>query len=559
MRKSILILTALAVIIGIAGFWYYQKNIYSKDIIKLEISGPDKADLGEEVEYIVKYRNNGDVRVDNPELIFEFPEYSIVKEGESLRQILGPEELGEAIYPAEQKTFTFKGRLLGKENEVKTAKVSLTYQAKNLKPKYESSNEVTTQISKIPLTFYFDIPSRIEAEKEVTFRLNYFSNADYPFSDLRAKITYPPSFEFIDSEPTALEQNEWDIPLLNKAEGGRIEVTGKVSGDVGQQRSFQAELGMWLENEFIPLKKALHTVEIIEPSLFVSQQINGNPEYIASPGDLLHYEIFFKNIGDKPLVDLFLAAKLEGKALDLQSIKAPLGDFNLGDRTIVFDQRKISKLKFLNTREEGMVEFWINVKDEWGYSGSGDENPIIKNKVYLNQSREFVTKVNTRLAINQKGYFQDEIFGNSGSIPPKVDQTTTYTIMWHPKNYYSHTKNVKVKAVLPSNVKLTGKFFPEEQETKFSFDSASRQIVWDVGELEAGQGVFDQKPAPNISFQIEFKPNNSQKSKTPDIIQEVEILGEDSWTQQIISFKGSAINTTLPDDDTINGKDGIVQ
>ena len=73
MKKITLFIIILALIAGIAGFYYYQKNIYSKEVLKLEILGQEEADLLQEVEYIVKYKNNGNTRLEEPELVLNTP------------------------------------------------------------------------------------------------------------------------------------------------------------------------------------------------------------------------------------------------------------------------------------------------------------------------------------------------------------------------------------------------------------------------------------------------------------------------------------------------------
>ena len=55
-------------ILGIAGYWYWQGNPFSKEILKLEILGPDSASASNEITYTVKYKNNGDVRLEEPRL-----------------------------------------------------------------------------------------------------------------------------------------------------------------------------------------------------------------------------------------------------------------------------------------------------------------------------------------------------------------------------------------------------------------------------------------------------------------------------------------------------------
>jgi len=551
-NKLILVIIIGAVIVGAVGFWYYQKNIYSKEILKLEILGPDQAELGQEIEYTVKYKNNGNIRLEDPRLVFERPKYSLVIEKESLRQ----EIILEDIYPGQEQTFTFKARLLGKEGEIKKARVWLNYRPKNLKARYESETSHSTRITSVPLTLEFDLPSKIDSGKEISFKLNYFSNASYPLANLGIKVEYPADFEFQNAQPQALEETDWEIGLLNKAEGGRIEITGNIRGEVGEQKQFKAQLGSWQEGEFVLLKEAIRAVQIVTPSLYISQQINNNPQYIASPGDTLHYEVFFKNIGDDIFANLFLVARLEGDLFDFQTLKAPLGEFESGDSSIIFDWRRVSQLQFLDVGDEGKIEFWIELKDDWPMTNINDKNPVLRNKVYLSQAQQdFATKVNSKLEIIQKGYFEDEVFGNSGPIPPEVGKPTTYTIIWQANNYYNDVKNMKVKATLSSRARLTGDIFPGG--ARLTFDSSSREVVWELENLDAGKGILG--PGPSVAFQVAFAPSASQQGTTPQIIGKAEITGEDQFTELIVRGEAAAINTTLPDDETVSSSEGIVQ
>lgn len=548
-KKAITFLIILAAGIGIIGFWNWRSNIYSKDILKLEILGPIEVEALKEAEYLVKYKNNGNLRLEEPRLIFEYPANSIV-DGNVLRV----ERVLSDIYPGEEKTFQFKARLLGKEGETKVSKAWLSYRPKNLKAFYESDTTFTTLIKSVPLTFEFDLASRIEAGKDFTFRINYFSNLDYLLTSLRIQAEYPFGFEFIESNPKSLAKVEWEISVLNKFQGGRIEVKGKLSGEVGEPKIFRAKLGIWQEGEFILLKEIEKGTELTKPSIYLRQEINGNPQYVTFPGDWLHYEIYFKNIGEKELSNLFLINKLEGEAFDFQTIKSENGEFKPGDSSIIFDWRRVLKLQYLAAMEESKVDFWIKLKDDLGNT----KNPVLINKVFIGQAKEeFITKISSKLEITQKGYFQDEVFGNSGPVPPRAGEATTYTIFWQIKNYYSNVKDVKVKAILPQGVSLTGKIFPAEEASKFAFDSNSREIVWTVGDLERGVGVFT--PTKTLVFQISFLPTDFQKGQKPEIIGQAKILGEDSWTGTITEGSSPAINTTLPDDPTVTDEMGIVR
>ena len=49
-KKNTFIFWAILVIVGFLIFLYYRDTIFSKEILKLEILGPDTAKVGDEIE-----------------------------------------------------------------------------------------------------------------------------------------------------------------------------------------------------------------------------------------------------------------------------------------------------------------------------------------------------------------------------------------------------------------------------------------------------------------------------------------------------------------------------
>jgi hypothetical protein len=510
-KKTIIATVLLLVLVGALGFWYWNKNSYSKDTLKIEIMAPQEINFADEVEYVVKYKNNGNTRLEQLNLIFEFPEHTLANDKITKRVEVNSDELGD-IYPGEEKTYTFKGRVFGKEGELKTANAWLSYAPKNLNARYESKTSFITKVKSVPLTFDLDLLSKIETNKNFDFSLNYYSALDYPLSNLTVKMEYPQGFEFLKSKPNSLSKSDWDILVLNKTEGGRIDVQGKITANLGDRKMFKAQLGMWRDGEFILLKEVNKEVQIIEPRIFVSQQINGQNNYIASPGDQLHYEIFFKNIGTEPFTDLFLVARLDGAGYDLSSIKTVGGQFKKGDNTVVWDGRSDSQLKFLDQGEEGKIEFWVDLEKEWNIDNSSQGNVSVKDTILISQiEQEFETKINSKVALTQN------IVSNSENI---------YTIDWQVKNYFNNVKNVKVKAILPNNVNLTGNIIPPEKSSSFAFDSQSREIIWMVGDMPAGTGITNSPIS--ISFQVQ--------SNQSVLLNNIRISGEDEATGQLVEY-----------------------
>lgn len=535
------------VVVGSIIFLYYRDRVFSKEILKLEILGPETAKMGEEVEYTVKYKNNGNFVLQSPKIIFELPEDSLTEDG----KVRFTQPVDD-IYPGSEAFVKFTGRLLGKEEDLKVVRATLSYMPKNLSVRYESETTFTTKIDTVFIALNFDLPSKIEKGKEIDFSLNYFSNTDYPLENLSIKVTPVNGFTVTSSEPTSLDDVEWKLDTLSKSQGGRIRIRGVMSINTSGPLDLSAKLGMWQDGNFIIIKETSQNVEIIEPLILVSQEINGSSSYVASPGEVLHYEIFLRNIGTTPFSDLFVLSRLDGNAFDLSTLQSN-GQVKANDNLVVWDSKQIPSLKTIKSQQEVKINFTVKLKDSWVVADSEKNNIVIKNKVTVsNIDQEFVTKINSKLEVSQRAYYSTQGgIVNSGPIPPEAGQTTTYSVVWQVKNYFNDLKNVKVKAILPKSVTLSDAIFPEDQASYFSFDSASREIVWLVGNLSSGA-------SSSLTFQIALTPSSLQKGTIANLMSPATIFGEDQSTGAMSQGVTSPVSANLLGDSGSSGG-GIVQ
>jgi len=555
MSKFIKILVIFTLVLAAVGYGFWRKNIYSKEELKLEMIGPKEAQLGQEVEYVVKYKNNGEFRLENPTLIFQAPDFSIKDDKIYTQEVIDADKLGGAIYPGEERSVSFKMRLVGKAGDAKIAKANLAYQPKNLSARYESNTTYTTVMKDVPLDLDMDLSSTVEANKNFHFRINYFSNVDWLLTDLRVNVDYPSGYAFSQATPKSLDKNEWVIPVLNKNQSGIIDVTGQLTGDLGEGKVFRARIGMWKDGQYLPLKEIEKGTKIVKPTVSIRQTVNGDVNYVAKPGEWLHYEIYYKNISDSELYNLVMVDKLDGGLFDFTTIRSDTGSFQGGDSSIVFDWKQNNKLAYLPTMDEGKTEFWIKLKDDL----SRLSQPEITNKVMIGPAREdFATKISSKLELAQKVFYNDEIFGNSGPNPARAGSATTYTVTWQAKNYYSNVKGVTARAVLPAEVAFNSdKVFPEDQAGKLTYDSTTRELTWNVGDMAAGQGTLSSPL--NISFQVTLTPADSQVGGKAGIIGQVLMKGDDSWTDSTLEATAPAIDTASLSDGGMTPEQGIVQ
>jgi len=88
----------------------------------------------------------------------------------------------------------------------------------------------------------------------------------------------------------------------------------------------------------------------------------------------------------------------------------------------------------------------------------------------------------------------------------------------------------------------------------FTFDSDSRELLWDVGEIKAG----GEENSKRIYFQVKLEPENDQEGLVVPLIEGVELTGEDEWTEKEVRAVDGDVDTSLPEDDSIEEGDGVV-
>lgn len=457
-EQMALIITVLAFILILVVAVVIISFILPKTGVEISVSRPETAKAGEEVIYAVTVKNTGTVILKNPELVFHYPSFSLPEK--SLIETRALEDL----YPKQEKTFTFKARLFGAEGEKGEFKAWLNYSTeRQSEEKMSKIANFSTVISEVPIDLVLDIPEKAPAyskdKSELIFRIRYFSLIDQVIPNLKLSVNFPPDFTFQESIPSTAEGREFEIATLEPLAGGGVEITGILPAgfEIGKNLEFSAQLSVNLHGADVLLKKNSVSTITYEPILLFSQKINNQEKYFPYSGEKLYYEIYFKNIQDTPLRDLSLTTILESPLFDLATIEVPLGKFTKETNFISWDGTTIPALRYLTPGQEGKVEFWVTLKDAYKPKDVTETNALISNRVVLaGFETEFRSRVNSLVKITQEGYFRDKygFFENSGPQPPKVVETTQYTIVWKLENYYNWLEETVVKATLPSGISV---------------------------------------------------------------------------------------------------------
>lgn len=555
------------ILLAAALFWW---GLFSFDRGKLEfeIYAPDKIVSGETVNYVVQYKNKNKVDLEEVKLTFYFPEGAVLDDEKDQENLYQEENLG-VLKAGEGGQKEFKVQLTGLKGETKEAKARISFKSSNISSGYEKETSVKTEIVAVPLTLNLSLPDQVVSGQETTLSLQYLNDSNISFRDLKLMMKYPNGFIFNEAIPEPVEEKIiWRFNEMAPQENGEIKISGVLSGDGGEVKSFEAILGLEKNGDFVELVRALRSSQIAQAPLSVSQKVNSSSVYTANWGDKLRYEIFYKNTSGQDIRGVTVSTKIESAALDLKTLSIPEGSFNSNTGTVVWTAEGIKDLEYLVAGQEGTLVFDVNVLAKPKINSYQDKNFVIKTTAKIDSpniplslrgtqigsENILETKVNSLLQLGVAGYFNDDRFSNSGPTPPRVGQKTYYSVYWSITNASNKTVNSVVSAFLPNNVEWTGNVYPAGE--KISFDSSTRKVIWEIGEIDSGVGYV--LPAKQVIFQVALTPSIVQVQKPAALLQKSTISARDLFTLQDLSSETGILTTELENDPGLDRNDFYV-
>jgi hypothetical protein len=396
------------------------------------------------------------------------------------------------------------------------------------------------------------------------------------------EISYPENFVFDSAKPETEENDNtrWLIPSLENDKENEIELTGAFVGDVSGQREFKARIGFFLDNKFYFQSETTFPVEILKSDALLTLLVNGkNQDQNLNFGDMLNCSIVYKNNSQVEMNDVEIKAIFQTTSknntglLDWQSLIDEKNGVVVGNQispdiregNITWTKRQIVDLASLSSGKEGTINFQIKIKNyelvkNWqlknfevqayvemkiGKLGSSATEPkIIK-------SNTIVFKLNSDTAfLAFARYFNDDdIAVGYGPVPPKVGETTAYRIFWRVTNSLHEIKNLKIKTVLPENVRWSEKY--QIEAGNINYNPATREVTWTLNRLP--NNVLENE----VNFEITVLPKSEDKGKLLKLTNETSFEAIDAETGGTITLSSPELTSNLDGDPQVEGK-GIV-
>jgi len=559
----IVIAVLIPVFIGL-GFWFFWigRHSFDKSEVALDIYGSERIVSGEEVTYTVKYKNNTSVALDNAVLTFIYSVDSLPSDtGNIFRQGDLPAQTKNLnqISAGQEGQLEFKARVLGDKDSQRKFSAKLSYRPVNINSDYVNQEDFTSVIISVPLILNFELPDKIVSGQSLNLSLRYINTSEAAFTDSKIKVEYPDGFTFSAAQPAPDEgKNVWSLPEIGAREEGKIIISGMISGTEGENKVFKAELSSEKGGQPIVYAQTVSSPQIFASPLYIEQSFSVKENLVADLGERLVYKIKYRNTTDQIIGPVIITVKIESAAADLTNVDAEKGFFNSTENTIIWRTSSLPELASLAAQAQGELGFSLVVKDKLPINNFSDKNFTILTKAQIDSSvvplallgtqlkgeHDLTVKINSRLVLKMKGLYQDSLISNTGPLPPRVGQETTYTIYWQVLNTSNDLTDVVVEAYLPAFIKWKGKVYPNGENIKY--DAGTGKVIWRIDRLASATGILS--PVKWVAFQIGLTPSSGQVGSQVELVGEVKVSSKDDFTGSIISSYVANLESDLPDD-----------
>lgn len=550
--------------LGIAAFFFsVGGNTVSVDKIQIDVQGPTAVSGGDTVPLSLTVTNRNPVAVQDAVLEIDFPNGT--RDPENLQlpyphyiEKIGTLESGASV------TRSIKAAMFGAAGEVVTIPISFTYGAPRSNAVFAKKSSYALTITTTPLEVSVDTLTETVSNKPLTLTMTVRSNATIPLQNVVLSGSFP--FGFVPtSSSIPLNNSVFYIGTLAPGATKTVTLTGTLTGQNNEQRIFRFAVGTAnsANNPAIAVSYMTQdaAVTIAAPFIDTSLSINGKSEgnVVLTPGSFQNVSLSYANTLSTSVENATVEVAISGSAVDYDSIRTSSGFYNSSDHTIVFSKDTDPALASLAPGATGFGAFSFSTVP----SGSSSASPNVTFTISVSGTRVGQTnvpeevsatmtktaKVMTTVALTAASLRNAGGFSNTGPIPPRADQESTYTVQWTAQNRGSAIGGGAVSATLPSYVSYTGR---TGGSGSVSYNESSRTVTWNIGDI--AQNVTAQ-----AVFQVTLKPSTSQRGSAPALTSAATFSGFDRFAGVQVSVSADPVTTETKTDSGYTSANATVQ
>ncbi|HVT75115.1 MAG TPA: hypothetical protein VHD69_01700 [Candidatus Paceibacterota bacterium] len=563
--KIVFICSALFLVaaFGIAAYTFLSGgNFVSVDNVDILVEGPATMSGGDRLDLDVTVANKNQTGIQLVDLIAEYPTGTKDPADPSKDLTLTRISMGDIdSQGVAQKSLS--SLLYGQEGDVRDIKFTAEYRTAGSNAIFFKEKVYHVTISSSPIIVSIDAMDKVSAGEPFDMTLTISSNTAAPIKDLLLSLDYPFGFSVVSSNPpAAYGDNTWRIGDLAPGAKRSIVIRASASGTDGEEKDIHANVGIQSDDNEREIATTIvtsdHAFVIEKPFLGIDLALDGNRADTASAaGRTVHADVLWTNNSASQITNARIVAKLSGPVLDRNSVTVSDGGYydSLTD-SVIWEAGRADGLSTIAPGADGRVSFTLSTLAPSLGSSTADPSVTISVSAQgdrvneqgapqsVNTAVSRSIKLASNLALAARAVHSQGSIANDGPIPPRVDQSTTYTLIWTVTNTSNTITGAKVTAILPPYVTWTGTASPTD--ANISYDDQTDTVTWLVGDLARNADVGSG--AKQVAFQISLRPSANQIGTVPNLILQQTVTGTDVFTSSTLKNAAPDLSTRITSD-----------
>ncbi len=561
---------AVIFFVGAIGFAYYMYSkggvTVSSENIDMKVIGNAFTKGGEDLPLQIEISNRNNANLDSANLLVEYPRGARDALNDIVRlprQSLGTILKGQVI------TKPVLIKLYGEEKLIRTVKITLEYHPQGSNAVFTKELQYPITISLAPLSVRIDAPDTVTSDQPLSFVATTTLNTSLPAENTTLQLTYPTNFVFESARPSpSIGKNMWSLSSLTQANPIAITVKGRIIGQDGDQPVFHAYIGTPDPSNSSEISvvyaSLLKTMTIAKPFIDARILVSNQdlPVYTAAGGENVSVQISWANNLPNRISNAQIILNMSGNAFDKNGVNPLEGYYDSLNSRIVWDKNSIPELASVEPGASGTISFNIKPLSFVGSRTIVRDGPQIALDVSIKGSQpasgSSISDINNYskkiIKIVSDLQITSSATSMSGPMPPKAESETRYKVLWTLSNSVNSINQAQARSVLPIYVTWVGTQGGEKE--KITYNSTTREVIWDIGTIKARTGIDTTRQA---SFIVALKPSLSQVGSVPQLMKDVFLTGIDSFTSTSLKNSTGPINTFLSNDPTFkSGNERVV-
>lgn len=559
----------------VAGFFLFRgSNVVSNANIELAVTGPTVIKSGDRLDLGIAITNKNRSDLETADLIIEYPAGTRNPNNPSQELTRTRESLG-VIKPGQTLVHGVRAILFGAEKSEPVVTMRLEYRLAGSDAIFEKEKTYQVQLADSPVSINLTLPPEINSNKTVEATVEVVTNSPTILKNVALLALWPPGFTLKQSSVEGETNGASTLWRLgDMAPGGKrsFKISGVLTGQDEELKSFRFQMGILADKEATKLASVytdtFKSVLIKKPFIGLALSLDDDTatEHVAAIGSGIRAQIDWGNNLPVDVTEGKIQLSFTGEALRRASVSVNDGFYRSTDNTVVWDQSSVPALSLIRPGDRGTLQLTFGSNPLSGANYL--KNPTIGvNLIFTGRQNNngrpgesVETKINrvVKLAAGFKAgarlLYHDGPYENVGPIPPQADKETTYTVVWSVGTAANDVKDVKLKAILPANVRWLGEVTPGTE--KMAFNEVTRELSWEAGYLATGsKGEFKGK---EVAFQVGVTPSVSQIGDSFNVLERLTAAGTDTFTNTTVSQGLEALNSRFSTDSGFRANDDRV-